>query len=196
MQDPWLPLYDQLFKVRGAKFATFTYRSRETGELAKYHVTLGVDMTAMYARDRDTLATLVSSLDGLQQEAAEALLKSVEESLAKGLGNNSAYTHGPDKGDTYVSIPGAPGVKLNVHDGVLHVLAMVRRKDVLEPGTHKVVNSAPLTKAKRELERVYLQRSKLRQFRFPNVRAARLNGETLEFDTGDDLPPVGTPAHV
>lgn len=189
-------LLDQLSNVRGAKFATFTYRSRETGELAKFHVTLGVDMTAMYTRDRDTLATLVPMLDGLQKDAAEALLKSIQESLAKGLGNNSQYTHGPEQGNTYVSIPGAPGVKLNMNDGVLHVLAMVRRKDVLEPGTYKVVNSAPLTLAKRDLERQYLQRAKVRQFRFPNIRAARLNGETLEFVTADDLPPVGTPAHV
>jgi hypothetical protein len=184
-------LLDQLSQIHGAKFANFTYRSAETGELAKYQVMLGVDMTSLYQKDRETLVAMLPSLDGLQKDAAEALLASIEESLQKGLGNNSAYTHGPDGGDTYF-LTHIPGVKLNLHDGVLHVMALVQSKHVLEAGTYKVVNSRPLTLAKRALEREHLRRSKVRQFRLPNIASARLNGETLVFD----IPPVDTPVHV
>lgn len=183
-------LLDQLSQIHGAKFANFTYRSIETGELARYHVMLGVDMRGVYEKDRETLVAMLPNLDGLNKDAAEALLKSIEESLAKGLGNNSAYTHGPENGDTYF-LTHIPGVKLNLNDGVLHVMAMVQSKQVLEEGTYKQVNSRPLTLAKRAIEK-QLRRGKVRQFRIPNIASARLNGETLELT----LPPVDTPVHA
>lgn len=173
-------LLDQLSQVRGAKFASFLYRSKETGELARYVVNLGVNMVRLYQADRDTLAELLPSLQGLEAEAATALLASINESLDKGLGNNSAYTHGPEQGDTYVSIDGAPGVKLNTNDNVLHVVGLLHRKEVIEAGVHKEVKSRPLTLAKRAIEREHLRRSKVRQFRFPDISVAKLNGEVLE----------------
>lgn len=179
MSDTLRSLLDELAKVQHAKFASFVYRSKESNELARYVVLLGVDRTALYERDRETLRTMLPDLHGLPREAAEALLASIEESLAKGLGNNSAYTHGSEQGDTYRAIVGLPDVRLNLNDGTLHLLAVVQSKTVLEPGTFKTVNSRPLTLAKRDIEKT-LRRSKIRQFALPNLRTAKLNGETLE----------------
>lgn len=184
-------LIDQLSQIRGAKFANFTYRSVETGELAKYQVMIGVDLPTMYAKDRATLLELLPSLDGLQKEAAEALLTSIETSIARGIGNNPAYTHGPEKGDTYFQTH-VKGLKLNLNDGALHLMALVQSKTVLEAGTYKKVNSAPLTIAKRQLKKQHLRWGKFAQFKLTNVLSARLNGETLELLT----PPVDTPVHA
>lgn len=173
-------LLAQLSQIRGAKFASFVYRSKETGELARYVVNLGTDFVKLYKADRETMQELLPSLSGIYAEAGTALLKSIEESLAKGLGNNSAYTHGPEQGDTYVSVPGAPGVKLNTNDNVLHVVGVLHRKEIIEAGEYKEVNSRPLTIAKRTLEKAHLKRAKVRQFRFPNISTAKLNGEVLE----------------
>ena len=179
MPNLMLSLLAELARIERPKFASFTYRSKDTGELSRYTVMLGVDYGTLYAKDRDTLQTMLPSLDGLPKEAATALLASIEESLAKGLGNNSAYTHGKEQGDTYVSIVGIDGVKLNKNDGVLHVLGILQSKVVLEAGTYKEVNSRPLTLAKRAIEKT-LRRSKIRQFALTNIQSARINGETLE----------------
>lgn len=175
-----LDVVEALRRIHGARFVSFTYRSAETNELARYTLLLGVNMATLYAKDLATLEALRPTLDGLDAEAADALLASLRESLEKGIGNNSAYTHGPEKGATYESIPGAPGLKLNMNDGTLHVLGLLERKTVLEEGTpRKDVKSKPLTLAKRALERD-LRRSKIRQFRLPNLTVAKLNGDVLE----------------
>jgi hypothetical protein len=172
-----MDLIEQLRRMVGAKFAAFTYRSRETNELARYVLILGANLTTLYEKDRETLTALLPTLDGLKADAATALLASIDESLAKGLGHNAAYTHGPEQGDTYETI--LPGLKIHKTDGTLHVTGLLHRKTVLEEGVHKVVKSKPLTLAKREIERE-LRRSKIRQFRLPNLLTAKLNGETLE----------------
>lgn len=180
-----------LANMKGAKFASFTYRSVESGELARHTIMLGVDLRNVYVKDRAALQAMLPELDGLKREAAEAVLKSIEESLAKGLGNNSAYTHGPMKGDTYRHVEGIPGLSISTNDGSLHVKGLSVNKVVLEEGTWPVVNSRPLTIAKKEIK-AGLRQSKIRQFALRNLKAARLNGETLEFDT--DYPPASTPA--
>lgn len=172
-----MDLIEQVRRMTGAKFVAFTYRSRETNELARYTLILGANLTTLYEKDRATLAALLPTLDGLKADAATALLASIDESLAKGLGNNDAYTHGPAQGDTYAPI--MPGLKVHKTDGTLHVTGLLHHKTVLEPGVHKDVKSRPLTLAKREIERE-LRRSKIRQFRLPNLLTAKLNGETLE----------------
>lgn len=174
-------LLAHLAAIKGAKFASFTYRSKESGELARYTIVLGADFHAVYEKDRDTLREMLPSLAGLPLEAATALLKSVEESLAKGLGNNSAYTHGKDKGDTYVHLQGINGVSVNKNDGILHVKGLLKSKVTLEEGTWPVVNSRPLTIAKDKI-RKSLRQSAIRQFALTNVKTARLNGETLELE--------------
>lgn len=174
-----LALLAELAKVTRPKFASFTYRTKDTGELSRYTVMLGVDYGAVYEKDRATLREMLPSLDGLDKEAADALLASIEESLVKGLGNNSAYTHGAEQGDTYLSLAGIDGVKVNKNDGILHVLGMLQNKVVLEEGTYKQVNSKPLTMAKNAIRKT-LRQSKIRQFALPNIQSARLNGETLE----------------
>lgn len=173
-------LLDQLSKIRGARFASFVYRSKETGELARYVVNLGVDYGKMYRSDAATLRDLLPSLSGIYEEAATALLKSLELSLSKGIGNNPFYTHGPEQGDTYATVDGIPFAKLNTNDNVLHVVGILHRKEVIEAGEYKEVNSRPLTIAKRTLEKAHLKRGKFRQFRFDNIRTAKLNGEVLE----------------
>jgi hypothetical protein len=175
-------LIRELSAVKGARFASFTYESKETGEVSRYLLLLGVDLYRLYESDRLTLAEMLPSLDGLHRDAADALLRSIDESLAKGLGNNAAYTHGPQQGDTYLPVPGVPGMKLNKNDGTLHLSGLLQSKTVIVEGTpRKPVASKPLTLAKREIERT-LRRGKIRQFALPNVHRAKLNGTVLELE--------------
>lgn len=175
-------LVNQLSQVNGAKFASFIYRTKGTNELARYTVLLGVSKQSLYEKDRDALVEMLPTLDGIQKEAAAEILASIEESLIKGIGNNSAYTHGAEKGDTYLHFPGITGVKLNKNDGTLHLEAVLHNKTVMESGQYKTVNSSAKTLAKNAITKL-LRKGKFRQFVFPNIKIAKLNGEVLELTT-------------
>lgn len=169
---------------KGAKFASLTYRAKESGELAKHTVILGAKVETLYEKDIAILRELLAgdTLTDIQREAATALLATREESLTVGIGNNSKYVHRADGGaDTYVHADGIPGVKVHKDTGVVYVTALVEHKTVIEPGVHKVVKSRPLTIAKKEVEK-HLPSRRFRQFILKNVNRAALNGTVLEID--------------
>ena len=177
-------LLDQLSALtgKGAKFASFKYRTKGTDELSLYLVTLGASLENAYQKDVETLEALIPSLTGVDLDAANAILTSLNVSLDGGIGNNPAYTHGADNGDTY-AFTDVPGIKLNKNNGELHLTnALVQHKTVIETGTpKKPVKSSDLTLAKRKLERS-LRKGKIRQFALSGISVAKLNGETIEFE--------------
>jgi hypothetical protein len=176
-------LLEAIERGKGAKFASFTYRSKGTGELAKCLIILGASTETLYQKDVQILQTLIAEggLTGLKLEAAAAILKSRMESLTVGIGHNSMYTHSPENGDTYVHPVGLTGIKVHKENGEVYVSGLVERKDVLEEGEYKKVNSRPLTLAKKEIEKL-LPSTRFRQYILRNVASARLNGEVLEFE--------------
>lgn len=175
-----IALLGSLASISGARFASFRYVAKGTGEDATYRVRLGVNVRNMYEKDAAFVRALVSDVvpGSLRWQAAKAILKSLEESLEKGIGNNSAYTHGGDD-PTYVSLDGVPGVKVHRENGSIHLLCVVDNKTVHTPGVYKVVNSADLTIEKNKIRKL-LRTGKLRQFVLPNISRAALNGNVLE----------------
>jgi hypothetical protein len=105
------------------------------------------------------------------------------ESLDKGIGNNSAYTHAAANTasgvDTYVFI--ADGVKVNRNDGCIHFVGLAESKTVIEPGEYKVVKSKPETLARREIEK-QLPSARFRQFAVGNVARIAANGDVIEVE--------------
>ena len=175
-------LLDQLSAIKNAKFASFTYRAKGTGELSRYLVILGANIEKVYQDDAEKLATIIPTLTGEDLDAANAILTSLQTSLDSGIGNNPAYTHGVDAGDTYATTD-VPGIKVNKNDGALHLCnVLLHNKKVIEEGTpKKPVKSSSLTLAKKKIERS-LRKSDIRQFALSGISVAKLNGETIEFD--------------
>lgn len=175
-------LLDQLSASKGAKFASFKYRTKGTDELSLYLVTLGASVENAYRHDVETLEALIPSLTGVDLDAANAILASLNKSLDGGIGNNPAYTHGAASGDTY-AFTDVPGIVVNKNDGALHLKnVLVQHKTVIEAGNpQKPVKSSDLTLAKRKLERS-LRKGKIRQFALLGISVAKLNGETIEFE--------------
>lgn len=167
-------LIGQIGKGKGAKFASIQYRAKGTGELAKYFVILGASTVKLYEKDIAQLEEMIPNLEGIELEAATAILASRRQSLEKGIGNNDAYTNK----NTYIHVD-IPGIKIHKETGAIYVTALVEDKTVIEPGEYKKVNSRPLTIAKRKIEKE-LPSGRFRQFILPNVTVARLNGEVLE----------------
>lgn len=173
-------LIAQLERINGARFASFIYSAKGTGETAKYRARLGVNVENVYRADVSMLRTLLadSTPGSLEHQAISDVLASMEKSLEVGIGNNPMYSHGGND-PTYVSLPGVPGVKIHRTTGAVHLLCMVDDKVTLTPGVHKKVNSAPLTIEKNRIRKM-LRVGKIRQFVLTNVERAALNGEVLE----------------
>lgn len=159
----------------GARFASFTYTAKGTGEVARHTVALGVDIARAYRRDIAVLEAKRPSLQGVELQACDELLASLRESLTVGIGNNSAYTCAG------VYEPVCKGVKVHGETGELHVFGFTRQKAVLTAGEYKKVNSSAKTLAKNAL-RKSLKSGKFRQFVLSEVSVAKMNGKTLVFE--------------
>lgn len=174
-----------LDNVKGAQFARFTYRAKETKELARHIILLGVDFEKAYTKDIATLEALLPELDAkgtVYGLAGREILASLKESLVVGLGHNSRYT----LEDTYVHVGGLKGVSVHKETGVVSVLGFSQDKTVIEPGEYKIVHSAPKTIAKRQIDR-QLRRGNIRRYLLPNLVSAAIAGETVDFSHGQEV---------
>lgn len=176
----------KLSTLGGARFASFTYRAKESGELARHTVILNFTMRDVYEKDIATVNDIVNGeTDPLKLQAAQEILSSLAVSLEGGIGNNPAYTHGADArgegNETYVTIPTLPGVKVHRTTGDVYVYGLSEAKVVLEAGTFKKVNSSAKTLAKKAIQRT-LRSGKVRQYNLGSLVSARINGETLELE--------------
>lgn len=176
-----MSLFKMLQGVTGVQFASLTYRTKATDELARYTLLLGASVENAYAGDlqkvEEALPTLTDSLD---VQAATEIINSLRQSLDKGIGNNDAYT----LQGVYAST-GIPGVFINTNDNALHLRnVFVQSKVVLQEGKpRKPVNSKPLTIAKDKLKKMLgLRSNKLRQFALDNITKAKVNGDTIIFE--------------
>jgi hypothetical protein len=167
---------------KGAKFASLTYKTESTGEVAKHTLILGAKMEVLYGKDIAKLQEMLKGeMEPAYRLAAEQLLASRKESLEKGIGNNSKYVHSKENADTYVHADGIPGVKLHKESGVVYVVALSEDKVVLVEATNPKAptkHKTEVTAAKSKLEYL-LPSGRVRQFKLKNVARAALNGDVL-----------------
>ena len=154
-----------------------TYRAKSSGELARFRVQVGVSYKGLLEKDLTELEIAKSNYTGLELQACEELIASIQKSLAameKGE-QSEDYT----KKGLYQSIEGTP-VQVSLNDGTFELKGVVLSKTVLEPGEHKAVNSKPLTLAKKKIEQT-LRKSKYRTFALvaDAFESARISGEEI-----------------
>lgn len=103
--------------AKGISRAVVTYRSKGTGEVARYSILFGNSIEAIYRLDLVFLNRLLldSTLDTVTRLAISEIIATREKSLAVGIGNNPNYTCK----DVYVSI--APGIKLHAESGKVYL---------------------------------------------------------------------------
>lgn len=159
----------------GCKFVSFVYRTKGTHELARHTIALGVNLERVYKRDRSILSGKLAHLSGLQETAAREMLASLNDSLKNGIGNNANYT----QKDIYDNI--GKGVKIHRESGEIEIYGFSHRKEVLEDGEYKKVNSSAITLAKKEIKKS-LKTSKFRQFSLSKLRAAKIAGDVIILD--------------
>jgi len=174
-----IELAQNILATNGAKFASFLYTSKGTGETAKYVVVLGANYLNLLEKSlAELLEVNTAKFTDLEKVAFAQVKASLEKSIAahREGKQNEDYT----KKGQYRNL--GKGLNVNDNDGSLQLFGLVISKTVIVPGVHKKVNSAPLTIAKSKLQKE-LSMSKFREFALDtgNIHEVKANGETLEF---------------
>lgn len=169
-----------------AQFASFVYRSKGTGELARHTLILGANYNNLIEKSKLALELLsVSELveKGIDSTIAEQARNEVLASFAKTL---AAHTNG-EQNEDYTKrgqyVPLGNGLNLNLNDNSIQLFGLSRTKIVIEPGEEKVVKSRPLTIAKNKIKKL-LPVAAFREFALDigNIQTVKMNGETLEIE--------------
>lgn len=170
-------LLKQLETITSAKFASLTYRSKGSNELARHTILLGANHETAYKKDLAKLLILEPRLDGIKKQACLELIDSLKNSLEKGIGQNDNNT----RKDIYEYLP-VKGLKMHKETKQLYLQGYTVSKEVLENGEYKEVKSSEKTIAKNELRRLG-RLSKIREFvlSIENLKGVKINGKNIEF---------------
>lgn len=160
--------------LKGSRFVSFRYTSKDTGETAMYTLLLGVNIVKAYRRDLKILEKL-PALNLVEKQAKLEMLESIRESLSKGLGHNHLY----NLAGLYYPI--CPGVRLNQVTNALNLYGFVICKKVITPGNKKPCKHSAKSLAKKKFKK-YLKSSRFRCFILEPDQLTRLkiNGKILE----------------
>jgi hypothetical protein len=177
-----LALIGQIASINGNRFASLTYRSKGTGELARHTIQIGFDYNSSVKKSLEILAAKKFKTS-LMQEAQRELISSFATTLAA----HEKDEQNPDytKKDVYepVEYDGKPitGIRHSNTDGSFKLFGLAVTKTTLEKGVFKKVNSKPLTIAKNKIKSK-LPIGRFREFSVePNaLETAKLNGTTIE----------------
>lgn len=161
-----------------ARFASFTYCSKSTGEVARYTLQLGFSYRNILQKSILELEVEREIMTDLPRQAADAILTSLKASLD---GTQNKYT----KKDIYQDYKDASGktvqgIKVNKNDGSLKIFGLITSKVQITPPVtpFKEVKSAPLTIEKNRITKM-LPVGRFREFALDNLAIAKINGETL-----------------
>jgi len=169
---------------KGAKFISFTYKAKGTGEVARHTIATNVDYIGVCERDITELEIRLQSAKGIEAICLKAQIDSLRESInARNEGREHVdYT----KAGQYRQV--CPGVKVNLNDQTLELGGFSHAKKVLAEGVYKPKNyRSDETRIKDEI-RKSLKVGKFRTYALDvgNAIKLKINGDTIEFDTEEN----------
>lgn len=164
-----------------ARFASFTYTSKSTGEVSKYVIQIGFSYRNLLQKSINQLEIDKQIMPDFQRQAAEAVQASLEASLN---GTQNKYTK-KDIYENYKDSNGQSiqGIKINRNDNSIKVYGLISSKTQISPPTieKKLKESSPLVIEKEKILK-NLPVGRFREFALDNLLSARLNGETLTLE--------------
>lgn len=173
-----LALVESLEGINGCQFASFTYTAKGTGEVARHTVRLGAEYRNACVDDLTELEIRLQKAKGIEKVVIGGLIESVKESIAAIDEGRSHVNY--TKAGLYRQI--VPGLQMSLNDGSLEVKGFSHAKKVITPGVYKARNfRSEETRIKSEIEKD-LKKSKFRTYALENLKTAKINGDTLEFD--------------
>lgn len=173
----------QIAQINGCQFASFTYLSKGTEELARHTLILGINYHTAVLRSVTELEILMqenqTTWTPLQKQAADEVMASLKKTL-------EAHARGeqnPDYTKKGQYIPFGNGLNVNTNDGTIQLFGLAHTKTVIVEGKPDTTKSRPLTIEKRKIQK-QLTIGKFREFALDEsqVASVRVNGNTLEMD--------------
>lgn len=169
-------------EFKSPSFVSALYESKH--DISYRTVSVGFSTLNMYKKDLVTLKDLLSVEENpLRRLVIEEQIASLEESLEKGIGNNSKYT----LKDVMATIEGGQNSALSMHKekGTLYFSALSINKTVLvvkEP--YKKVNSKEKTLIKNEIKKM-LKCNNYRKFILnpENIHSTTFKGNSIQFNS-------------
>jgi hypothetical protein len=167
--------------IKGCRLASLTYLGKKSKELARYTANFGFSYHEIVEKSKLELELLMveneNVWDAVYKEAAAKIMASLNKTLdahARGE-QNEDYT----KRGQY--IPLGNGVNLNIQDNTIQLFGLVLTKTVIVEGVYPVVNSAPVTIARRKIEKM-LPIGNFREFALDESQMAQMkvNGDVIE----------------
>ena len=166
----------QDYLKNGARFVSFLYKAKESGEISRFTVLLGINIDNAYSRDLKIIDKLPVQSEA-EIQAKNEIIASLKNSLANhavGKSNDNYKLKG-----LYEKI--GKGIKLNQDSGDLLIDAFIIKKEVIKEGEYKVVKSSLKTLAKKSL-RKNLKSGKFRNFLLTpeNIAGVKIAGNVLQ----------------
>jgi hypothetical protein len=160
--------------VTGVSFVSIRNYTNKQGEVSNNLINVGASYERAKQKDIEFLENInfsdydFKSPASLLEEARQALIAAfIKPDANRSEGQINAYT------------PIFAGVKVHNETGVLYVYGYREKKEVIQKGEYKTVNSKPLTIAKDELRKL-LKTGKFTQYALEIGNEIRANGQTLE----------------
>lgn len=164
------------------RFASFTYTSKKSGEVARYTLRLNTRYQAFLEKQILEAELKLQELPQEEQQSPKALaLVEMKASFEKSLAYHIKGLQNPDytKAGMYRDL--GNGVRI-FQDNTLEVAGVIHSYKVLVPGVHKpVTHRTPITAAKAELRKGFESWVTL-SLDLGNLHEAKANGETAEID--------------
>lgn len=178
------------------------YVSKTTGEVANYTIQVGLNVENAKKKDLEKLqACNISKLSEISKklsidlDTCQTALSELTDSAIKNLNPDVNKRTNASKGQTKAYTVLTSGFKVLTDDyekvmfqGIdintidVYVFGQRIKKEVIEKGVYKTVNSRPKTIAKNEIKKALnLTSHKFRNFVAGNISTANIQGEQLQF---------------
>jgi len=175
----------------GVKFiAIYNYLSKTTGEIANHTVNIGLSVKNVKENDlaklqacNDEDLKAISEKSGIAFDVCKTALAEMIESAKKNLSENKEERTAQSTGQTDAYIFITPAIRIHKDTQELHIFGQGIQKKVIVEGEYKTVNSSAKTLAKKAIKKALnLSADKFRDYIVANIKAVKMNGETLEIN--------------
>jgi hypothetical protein len=161
--------------ITGVSFVSIRNYTNTSGETSNNLINVGASYEKAKKSDIATLEdipfiqsqTFKSTPENIEAARVALIAAFIAPDKARSEGQKDAYTHI------------VPGVKVHNETGQIYVYGYREKKEVLQAGEYKTVNSSALTIAKNELRKL-LRTGKFTQYSLEMGNEIRANGQTLE----------------
>jgi len=150
------------------------------GEVADYTINLGISYDNAKTSDIEFLKN-PKNIEGI--DFGKALMPFSEEARAAMLESRMNPNNKQSKAQTDAYITVCPNVRVHKETGRVFIYGFVVRKDVKVKGFYDKVQSAPLTLAKKKIEKE-LKATQFRQLAFDKLDTVKVKGQEIEILIG------------